>query len=308
MLFNIFLIIKTTFPIDLQSFSSTIAFAFLIFILLYFIALNNIRRINAEQIKFKNRVKIILHDLRSPISSYLGLADMISYLIKNKQYDKIDLISKEIDEYAGELEKLYIDLNKYVNIEHDKETILEFFPLAPLLDKGLLIYSRIAKLAEISIINEVNFQTMVYTNDYLFLTMFRNVLDNAVKNSKRGSSIIVSAVDNGTNVCIAVTNFSANLKQAKIKEINDFFKTTTTTSLPNSRIGMHIIKNYSKLLQIELNMSNDSEKITFKLYVPKEPHNITKKTEDDDIVDKALKKIGHLGNLVGHKPSNLSPY
>lgn len=248
----------------------TITFAFLFFICVTL--LNNIKKINAEHRNYKNQVKIMLHDLKSPISSYLGLADIISYLLKNQQYDKIDVVSREIDAYSGELEKLYLDLNKSIHNEHDTETILELFAIGPLLEKGLLIYSRLANLAGITIVNEVNFQKMIYTNDYLFLTIFRNVLDNAVKNSKPGSSIIVTAMDKETNVRIAVTNDSSNLNKTKIKKVNDFLKSKgSTPSLPGSRIGMHVIKNYSKVLEIRLNISYDSEKVTFELYVPKEP-------------------------------------
>lgn len=237
------------------------------------ISFGKLKKIRNENLNYENKLKVILHDLKSPITSYQGLADIISFLIKNKQFDKIELISKQIDDYGSKLLKIFLDLQIGASSHSKSPNFLEISCLLDSLNPLLQTYRHIASISGVDITENYNLKAMIYTNPYLFQTIYRNLLDNAVKNSKPGSSIELTASEKEGKVLFSVTNYPSTLDYHKIEEMTQFLNSPELiTPFSGKKMGLSIIKKYCKLLDINIIFRSECRKVIFELVVPTSPN------------------------------------
>jgi K+-sensing histidine kinase KdpD len=243
------------------------------FFLIVVISFHKLKKIRNENVNHENNLKVILHDLKSPITSYQGLADIISFLIKNKQFDKIELISKQIDDYGSKLLNIFLDLQIRASSRSKSVNFLEKSCLLETTYPLLQTYRHIASISGVDITENYNLQAMIYTNPYLFQTIYRNLLDNAIKNSKPGSSIEIAASEKGGKVFFSVTNIPPTLNYHKIDEMTQFLNSPgVITAFSGKRMGLSIIKKYCKLLDINIIIRSECPKVIFELEVPTSPN------------------------------------
>ncbi|MBL7749555.1 MAG: HAMP domain-containing histidine kinase, partial [Chitinophagaceae bacterium] len=77
---------------------------------------------------------IISHDLRSPLKAYQGLADLVSDLIREGKYDRIEKVAAQIDSTGAKLDLLLNNLLNWNLLQQDKLMIRhEQFNLSALL-------------------------------------------------------------------------------------------------------------------------------------------------------------------------------
>jgi signal transduction histidine kinase len=260
---------------------------FLIFSLTILIFYYTLKKVKTENESYENNIKVILHDLKSPISSYQGLADTISFFLKSKQFDKIDIISKKIDDYGIDLQRLLLDLNVDTSLKQEHSPIFESTTLINIIRPILQIYQRLANLSGFSIIENGNLEKIIFTNIYLFQTIFRNLLDNAIKNSKPDSSIVLTTSGKNNKVILSVTNYPTVIYKNEMEDLIRFLNSPeTVTTLPKNGMGLSIIKKYSRSLDIGLLLVFDHEKVVFQIEIPTIPFKRMKPSLIDKLINK----------------------
>ncbi|WP_255037789.1 sensor histidine kinase [Lacihabitans soyangensis] len=247
----------------------------LTFIAVFLIGIISFRRfikIKNENINHENKLKVILHDLKSPITSYQGLAEVIAFLIRNKQFDKIEQISKQIDDYGSELQKVFLDLQRGASSQSTSPNFLEFTNLFYIINPIMQTYRYLANISGVGIVENYNLQKRIYTNPYLFQSILKNLLDNAVKNSTFGSSIELITTEKDDKCILSVINYPPDMSNHKIEDITNFLNAPKgITALPKKEMGLSIIKKYSELLGIKIIVQSDKQKVIFQLEIPTSP-------------------------------------
>jgi signal transduction histidine kinase len=257
--------------IEKQNFHIKLLFVFStlsMFLAIYYFLLSN--RLKKNLIGYGKLFAIIAHDLRSPLNAYMGLASEISFLIKNKRFDRLVKISNQIDYNAQRINLLLNNLFNWSKVEleisNPKWLTVDIIPS---LNCTLEIYRNIAENKPVSMVIDLPESYLLTTDTNLFLTIIRNLVDNAIKNCGHlGTVSVVLVKENGKSVLKISNDFSQDNPpdfSAVLQIIND----RKTYSYGENGIGMGLllVKEFASKLHLPIHFIKDNKKVTFEIYL-----------------------------------------
>ena len=172
----------------------------------------------------KQLFAIISHDLRSPLKSYQGLADSISYLLKKGDFERIMSVAAQIDTTGIKIDLLLQNLLNW-NLLQQEETYIRDFEvnLYEVVAELLPVYADIAGFRDIVIEFNSKNDNVLVRGDASFLSLLvRNLVDNAIKNAppKTQINIGIHTVANKAELTIQnIITESQNKKLSNIKQM-----------------------------------------------------------------------------------------
>ncbi|MFT4734931.1 MAG: signal transduction histidine kinase [Arcticibacterium sp.] len=168
-------------------------------------------------------LSIIVHDLKSPLDSYQGLAITISYLIKTKQFEKINLVSKQIDKTGTNISPLLSNLISWSKAQDlSKEVGPNDILLFDIVNDVLSKYKDIAALNNIELILYGPRGYFISRDKDTLCVMFKNILDNALKICDLGGIIFLDLKRNPNEVLVRVSNTLDKSKRSDAKKKSKF--------------------------------------------------------------------------------------
>lgn len=216
-----------------------------------FLIRNRIVQVKAKEELYKNREKlygIIAHDLRSPLSAYQGLADVIKYLIEKQDWERLQIIGKEIDDTGRHLDLMLNNLLNWSLIQ--QKELKSYFvstDLSKILQDFLPVYQTLAKAKDITLLADIEQTTTLVIDRNLSSLVIRNLLDNAVKNAPEGSFIKMKINKEAQNMVILIENdFLAN----SLPIINEIVNNINTPNWELQRgVGLKFVIQALNLMQ-----------------------------------------------------------
>lgn len=213
-----------------------------------FLALR-LQKSNAELKELnKSREKlftIIAHDLKSPFNSFQGLASSVNYLIKNKQFERLESISLKIDEISIGISSLINNLLSWSLVQQNK---LSYNPksidLKMLIEETLTIYRDVASLRKISIDENIEDETDVWTDPNGLSLIIRNLLDNAIKYSSDEQPIKITAANHGDYQSFSIENKVKASNDEQISVIKNLFSGKLSPELGQKGLGIGLVMVY----------------------------------------------------------------
>jgi two-component system, sensor histidine kinase and response regulator len=179
-----------------------------------------LQTINAEKDKF---FSIIAHDLRSPISSFLALTEIIDEGLFNMPREKIQQIAYTMRISAANLYRLLKNLLQWSQM---KQGAIRFNPekikLLPLIEENIAYIIEAARSKQIEIRFDIPAGTEVTADTNMLQSVIRNLTFNAVKFTPRGGVVDISAKSNmngAVEIVIMDNGIGMNNEM-----INDLFK------------------------------------------------------------------------------------
>jgi len=158
---------------------------------------NKCLKISETELKFANNAKnrlfsIVAHDLKNPISTTLGLVDLLY-----NRFEKYDESKKKLF-----LEQLYITTNStsmllenLLEWSRSQSNKVEFKPsdcnVKKLVDDSFALVTSMAVKENVTLINSISDDCVVNVDRNMLHTVFRNLVTNAVKFSKKGGTVEV---------------------------------------------------------------------------------------------------------------------
>ncbi|MDP3451839.1 MAG: hybrid sensor histidine kinase/response regulator [Bacteroidales bacterium] len=151
---------------------------------------------NAEKDKF---FSIIAHDLRSPFSCFLGMTQTLEEILPDLSTEEILSFAKSMRSSATNLFRLLENLLEWSRIQ---QGLIPFEPevraLLPIAKESLSIIYESAQKKGIEIVLDIPQELNVITDKNMILTVFRNLISNAVKFTPKGGKVTVSAIESDT--------------------------------------------------------------------------------------------------------------
>ncbi|MCX6319080.1 MAG: HAMP domain-containing sensor histidine kinase [Bacteroidetes bacterium] len=140
----------------------------------------------------KELFTIISHDLRSPLKAYQGLAEVISYLLRKGDYERVNKLAQQIDSTGMKLDLLLDNLLNWNILQQEKLIVKkETLDIALLMNEHIPIYQAFCTQKNIRILFEYRNDCMADADKTMVALMIRNLLDNAIKNSLPEQNITV---------------------------------------------------------------------------------------------------------------------
>lgn len=215
-------------------------------------------------------IRIIAHDVRSPISSTQGVAA----LLKNNQLEKDDIqfLAEKIFNSAQHTQAMLDDLMTWSNSQLNvSEPVLTSFSLKPFIQKLIdsVHYKAVDKNIKFSVLMS---DIQVLSDEHMLEIVLRNLLSNAIKYSFTNGQIEVHAFESNNAIHLEVTDYGVGIPKDKLVYIFEPRVNKSTLGTAHEKgagVGLLICKNLMELLKISYKVESElNKRTTFTLIIP----------------------------------------
>jgi PAS domain S-box-containing protein len=199
-----------------------------------------LKHLNAEKDKL---FSIISHDLRSPVTGFLGLTSMLMEELSRLDTSQIKGIASSLYNSASKVNDLLNDLLEWSQLQRG---LTLYTPsqinLKQSVDECSSIIFEQAKAKKIQVNNEISDEVKVIADSHMLQVVLRNLLTNAVKFTPKGGSITVSVTSgNNDSAKISVKDTGIGIDSdllGKLFKVNEKTSRKGTDGEPSSGLGL----------------------------------------------------------------------
>ncbi len=204
-------------------------------------------RISLKDSQDKNTKFImgISHDLRTPVALIKGYTEAITDGVAG-DFDSVKKSLSIIHTKAEQLENMINDLINYVKLNNtDWRQKLEKVPIEPFLSEFAqsAIYTAEVYNRNITKDIQVSSQTMIPMDKNLFQRALENLLSNALRYTKDGDSIFITAIESEQDIKISVQDTGFGISDEDLEHIYDlFYRGSNSRREQGMGIGLSVVK------------------------------------------------------------------
>lgn len=152
---------------------------------------SSLRELNSTKDKF---FSIIAHDLKSPFNGILGFSEILMEQIKNKDYDGIDQYAEIIHKSSKRAVDLLMNLMDWSRLQTGRmEFSPEYIEVTVMIRFVLELLNISAEQKSISTSLQLPDKLIIYADKFMFETVLRNLISNAIKFTSTKGSVLISA-------------------------------------------------------------------------------------------------------------------
>lgn len=254
-----------------------------------------------EATRMKDKfVSLVSHDLKNPIGRIMLYLDML------KATEQLSNRGKEmIEEGVETLDEMTSLINDVLSLTRIKGARImpeyALFHLQGTTELAIKNYHRLAVEKGVAVINEIPEALKIFADERLILEVFRNLISNAVKFSRKGGRIRVYLPD-GKRTTIAVSDTGVGIKAEKMDALFRYEqKTSTKGTSGESGTGfglplcLDIIDAHGGRLEIESDVGKGS---TFYLRLPDIKPNVLIVDDDESVRKLFIKRLEKLDIVI----------
>lgn len=198
-----------------------------------------------------NLIKILAHDLRTPINHVQGLAQI--FLLSNANLKEEDrLIIQRINDASIRLNKMITNILDIDSIENNRvKLFMDKVALAPLLIQVVKSFEKQALRKDIAITLDQNPDVSIEGDTLFLIQVLENLISNALKFSDKGKEIKVSSRSQGDSVLISVKDQGPGLTEDDQRLLFKKFQRLSakpTDGENSTGLGLSIVKKYVELM------------------------------------------------------------
>lgn len=201
---------------------------------------------HAEKDKF---FSIIAHDLRNPLSSFLGLTQIMDEQLSNLSKDQIQEFIHSMRNSASSLYRLLQNLLQWARM---KQGLIPFNPkvihLRSMIDDSIAIVMEPAKNKGIELTCTIPGGINVFADINMLQTVIRNLVSNAMKFTPKNGKISLSArADGDYSIEISIADTGIGMNQSLVENL---FRPDVQTGRPgtegepSSGLGLLLCKEF----------------------------------------------------------------
>ncbi len=211
---------------------------------------DRLQHLNEEK---NNLIKILAHDLRSPINQVQGLAQI--FILENKSLPPTELepIHKIIDASV----RLNSMIGKILDVDaietNRVNLIIEDIHVAPQVKRVISSFEKQALLKNIALEYQGESDQVTFPGDSLFFTeIMENLISNGIKFSEGNKKIKVEVRSTASDVTISVYDQGPGLTPDDFDKLFEKYQRLSarpTGGEPSTGLGLSIVKKYVALMQ-----------------------------------------------------------
>jgi PAS domain S-box-containing protein len=192
---------------------------------------------------------IIAHDLRSPLSGIMRLTEVVSADMINMSITELNEIFGTLHRSSSYLFKLLDNLLQWSRVNRNMIDFKPFsMPLLDIIDEALSVLIFKAEERKIEIVYDVEESIVVWVDESMLLTVFRNILSNAIKFSEENGLIEINAyyADNKW-IEVSIKDHGIGIKPELLPDIFKLEKVTSTIGIDGERgsgLGLILCKEF----------------------------------------------------------------
>ncbi|MFP4555813.1 MAG: ATP-binding protein [Bacteroidales bacterium] len=212
----------------------------------------------AEKLRELNQLKdklfsIISHDLRSPLGSLLTLLNLTQqgYFTKDGFKEVVDELSKNVGYTTELLENL---LNWAQSQMQGLKIQPAYFNLHDVANSKFELYKEHASEKGIRIINSIDKEISVFADSAMIELVYRNLIANAIKFSKKGGTVTATAIIDKHHVTAKVSDTGTGIAPENLKKLfgKEIFSTKGTSNEKGTGLGLMLCKDFITLNKGEI--------------------------------------------------------
>lgn len=223
-------------------------------------ALDKERQLNEIKSRF---VSMASHEFRTPLSTVLSSASLLSGYVARQDYDKCERHITKIKNSVKHLNDILEDFLSLGKLDEGKvfTQISEFDLKEFILEttdemKGLLKESQDFEI-------DYEGDAVVRSDKKLLKNILINLITNAIKFSDEGKKIGIRTFVRDQIASISVADEGMGVAEADKEHLfSSFFRGVNALNIAGTGLGLHIVKRYTDLLNGEVNLQSELGKGT----------------------------------------------
>jgi len=204
-----------------------------------------LQKLNATKDKF---FSIIAHDLKSPFNSIMGFSELLVEQVKNKDYNGIEKFAGIILNSSQRAVDLLMNLMEWSRSQTGRmEFIPEHFELVDFMGEILFMFDDIAGQKSIIIKKNLPSKIPVFADKAMINTVIRNLVSNAIKFTKTGGEIIITATEKQNEILVSVKDNGVGIPHSavdKLFRIDENYTTSGTNKEQGTGLGLILCKEF----------------------------------------------------------------
>jgi len=199
--------------------------------------------LNSSKDKF---FSIISHDLRSPFNTLLGFAQLLSEHIERYSRDEIKY---NVDRIRASAESLNALLENLLTWSRIQRGIIEYEPeeidIHEIAEYNIDLFTSKAEQKQIILTSFVQKEMLTYADYNMVNTVIRNLVSNALKFTRAGDTIEISAQEQETHIEVAVSDTGIGINKEdipKLFRIDVQYTHTGTAGEKGTGLGLNLCK------------------------------------------------------------------
>lgn len=186
----------------------------------------NLEKINQSKDRF---FSIISHDLRGPMSVFIGTSFVLQSLVEERKHSDLIKLADSFGKQAEYINDLLDNLLKWsLQQQGEFPFKLEKIDLKECVDTNIKVLEPLANSKEIDLISSVSDELTIMGDWNSLLTVFRNLISNALKFTMPGGKVIISNTIESENIRLSVQDTGIGMSEEKVKSLFDFSKESST--------------------------------------------------------------------------------
>lgn len=196
---------------------------------------------------------IIAHDLRSPLASIINISTLIGFYIQDKEYEALESTVKMMDRKAGQILDLTDNLLNWAKSQTENlQPRLAPLSLNDIFKECLELYGPIAGDKNITIDFLDQQDLLVWADHNMVKTIFRNLINNAIKFTHENGRIKVWHEHKEQLVRIFVKDTGIGIDRNKLQllfEIGHEKVIPGTAGEESSGLGLSVCKEFVRVMK-----------------------------------------------------------
>ena len=197
---------------------------------------------------------IIAHDLRNPFQMLLGLSEVLSSAVADRDDAAIETRAQGIRHAAAQAHALMEGLFAWASLQMDSvDVIVEPLPLGEAIEGAIGGCREAAHTKGVAIVLR-DTDLRVISNRDMLAAILRNLVSNAIKFTPSGGEIVVSATA-GERVMVRVADTGVGMSAEMLVELLQLDQRTTTLGTAGERgsgLGLLLCRDLAERLGTEL--------------------------------------------------------
>lgn len=222
-----------------------------------------LERLNQTKDKF---FSIISHDLRGPVSSFMGISRMIKFLVEAKETEQLLEIADDIDDSVERLSSLLDNLlNWAMQQQGHFPNVPEKVSLNELAEDLVKTLNTMAQGKHINLKAEILESIHLWVDRNTTMTILRNLVNNALKFTPEGGEVVITAEQQGEFAIIRVEDTGVGIPKEKLKslfKLQDKKSTYGTSGEKGLGLGLQLVYEFIEMNRGEINVESEEGKGT----------------------------------------------